>query len=207
MENSTGNAEGQYQGQSEYPLSKLGLEQARHLAARLKAEKAAYGHIISSPLERAKCTAEIVAEALRLEVELDPEWMERDNGLYSGLTGDQVDERYPHSSPNNPYQPFGVTGESDWDLFLRGGSALQKLLRRPAGSYLVFSHGGLLNCVIAALLGIPPQAKGYGPRFRLDNTGLSTFTYYPEIHQWNVLSVNDTAHLRGLRHLEEIVEE
>ena len=61
---SVGNAESRWQGQAEFPLTDRGRAQANALAARWKVEGVRFDHIISSPLERARETAGIVAGAL-----------------------------------------------------------------------------------------------------------------------------------------------
>ena len=59
---------------------------------------------------------------------------------------------------------------------------------------MVVSHGGLLNMVLYAILGITPQANFSGPRFRFRNAAFATLTYKPDEHLWNVQGINDQAH-------------
>jgi hypothetical protein len=72
---SVGNVESRWQGQSDYPLTERGRAQAHALAKRWHEEKAKFDLVITSPLIRAKNTAEIVASALDVKVESDPLWM------------------------------------------------------------------------------------------------------------------------------------
>ena len=65
---SVGNAESRWQGQSDYPLTEKGRAQARALAERWKFENVKFNLAISSPLIRAKETAEIIASALNVNV-------------------------------------------------------------------------------------------------------------------------------------------
>ena len=88
-------------------------------------------------------------------------------------------------------------GEGDWELYLRAGQALQGLLRRAPGKYLVVSHGGLLNQVMYAVVGITPQANFSGPRFRFKNTGFAHVIYHPNSHRWQIDALNDRAHWNG----------
>ena len=87
---STGNLEGRVQGRSDYPLTKRGLQQAKALARHWQAEKVSFDKIISSPSQRARKTAEIIAESLSLPVELDPAWMERGFGEWEGLVLEEI---------------------------------------------------------------------------------------------------------------------
>jgi broad specificity phosphatase PhoE len=54
---SEGNLSGVIQGQSDYPLTQAGIEQANRLAVYWKSEAVSFNRIISSPLLRASETA------------------------------------------------------------------------------------------------------------------------------------------------------
>lgn len=190
---SLGNAQSRWQGQSDYPLTDKGRAQARALAERWKAEQAKFDLIISSPLGRAKETAEMIAEALQARIEFDPIWLERAIGEMEGLTAEEVRQK-PRPPYVTPYDPVGGDGEGDWALFLRAGQALHNLLRRPPGSYLIVSHGGLLNQLMHAVIGIAPHVDPSGVRFRFENTAFARVFYFPHQHRWVIDAVNDHAH-------------
>jgi probable phosphoglycerate mutase len=196
---SSGNAEGLLQGQADFPLNPTGRRQVQALVARWRDEGLRFDRILSSPLLRARQTAEGIAATLHAPVELDPAWMERD---YGRLTGHKAAE-LAHLSPPvffvNPYIPFGETGESRWELYLRAGKAIQALVRLPPGRYLVVSHGGLLNMCMYAILGIVPQPHNSGARFRFSNTGFASLVYNPADHAWQLRSFDDQAHWRGAK--------
>jgi 2,3-bisphosphoglycerate-dependent phosphoglycerate mutase len=191
---SIGNAQFRWQGQSDYALTDIGRAQARALAERWKSEGQKFDLIISSTLVRAKETAEIISAAISAPIEYDPILLERHIGEMAGLTAEEVRKR-PQPPYVTPYDPIGGEGEGDWALFLRAGQALHSLLRRPAGSYLVVSHGGLLNQVMNAIIGIAPHADPSGVRFRFENTAFARVTYYPYQHRWTIDALNDHAHL------------
>jgi 2,3-bisphosphoglycerate-dependent phosphoglycerate mutase len=195
---STGNAMGYHQGQADFPLTERGRQQTELLARRWDSEDLIFDTIVSSPLQRARETVEILTRTNNMPVQYDPNWMERDNGLLAGLPHDEAVQRYPEPAFIHPYQPIGEVGESQWELYLRGGLAVQNLLKRPPGRYLVVSHGGILNMVMYAILGITPHANFHGPRFRFGNTAFATLTYYPNGHKWYVMSVNDQSHLKEM---------
>lgn len=191
---SQGNYEGRHQGQADFPLTDLGRQQTRALVERWKSEQKDFSLIISSPLARARETAEIISTEMGYPVELDPLWMERNNGLMAGLSPEEVRETLPQPEFIHPYQAIGQTGESQWELYLRAGKAVQSLINRPPGSYLVVSHGGLLNMFFYAVLGIAPQPNFHGPRFRFNNTAFATLHYNPSSHRWYIIGVNDHLH-------------
>ena len=195
---SQGNFEGRHQGQADFPLTDLGRTQTKALVDRWIAEKKEFDLVISSPLLRARETAEIIASQLDIPLEFDPIWMERDNGLMAGLSPEEVLETLPQYDFIHPYQPIGQTGESQWELYLRAGKAVQSLIYKSPGSYLIVSHGGFLNMFFYATLGIVPQPNFHGPRFRFNNTAFATLNYNPSSHRWYVLGVNDYLHVNSM---------
>ncbi len=191
---SVGNANGYHQGQAEFPLTERGREQAHGLAEYWHSQGKVFDHCFASPQSRTRETAEIVAGALGLEIEYDPIWMERDNGVYAGLHVDEAQERYPYPDFQPVYERIGQTGESEWELYLRGARAIQSVLHQPPARYLIVSHGAILNMTMRALLGITPQANFQGARFRFRNTAFVTLEYYPATHQWMVIGINQRPH-------------
>jgi broad specificity phosphatase PhoE len=192
---STGNAENRLQGLSDFPLSETGRAQARALGERWQEEDLTFDTAITSPLSRARETAEIIAAALKIPAfELEPLWVERDMGKRSGLTMDEIHAQFQDPDFVNPYDSIDESGESDWALYLRGGQALHKILQRPPERYLIVTHGAILNMTLYAILGIAPQPNFQGPRFRLENTAFCQFRYYPNSHRWRVDVIGDRSH-------------
>jgi broad specificity phosphatase PhoE len=191
---SVGNADGYHQGQSEFDLTDKGREQTEALARRWQKDGVTFDQVIASPLARARQTAEIITQRLNLPLDFNSLWMEADIGKIAGLKATEAKEKYPPPDFSHPYQPLGLTGESWWELFMRGGQAVQDLLEFPPGKYLIISHGGILNMALYAILGIIPQANFYGPYFRFENTAFATLTYEPDRHKWRVWGVNDHLH-------------
>jgi broad specificity phosphatase PhoE len=184
---SEGNSLGVLQGQSDYPLTPLGSEQARELATNWKSEGIKFDRIISSPLRRASQTAEILAINLDVSLEYDPLWQERNFGHLQDMQLDAINKLNPSVDFFHPYEPVGGTGESQLDLFIRASQALQNILRRPDGGYLVVSHGGIINKAIYVIMGITPQAHYNSPLFHFGNTGYAQFSYNSTSRQWAML--------------------
>jgi broad specificity phosphatase PhoE len=130
-------------------------------------------------------------------METDEIWMERAIGEMEGLTAEEVRQK-PRPPYVTPYDSIGGDGEGDWALYLRAGQALHDLLKRPAGRYLIVSHGGLLNQVMSAIVGVAPHADPSGVRFRFGNTAFARVIYFPYQNRWNIDTVNDRAHLQSL---------
>ncbi len=123
--------------------------------------------------------------------------MERDNGSRRGRTAADPDWVPTEALPRSPFRTVFPNAESDWQLYLRAGQVLHHLLQRPPGRYLLVSHGGLLNHLVLAILGLTPRGTS-GPRFRFGNTGFYEFTYSPERHSWYV-QASDTGHLQSAK--------
>ena len=191
---STGNADGYHQGQSDFELTETGRLQVRALARHWQTKGIQFDAIISSPLKRARQTAEILTEFLPTPLEIDQLWMELNNGVLAGLKHEVASEKYPPPDFRNPYTPIGQTGESAWELYLRAGQAVQSLLFHPPGRYLVVSHGGILNMALRAILGITLQANYQGASFDFPNTAYAVMEYYPQWHRWVIEQFNDQGH-------------
>jgi 2,3-bisphosphoglycerate-dependent phosphoglycerate mutase len=191
---SVGNAEDRFQGQTDYPLTRKGRAQARALAKRWKGDKVSFDRVIASPLLRASQTAEIISKVLAIPLELEPDWMEIDNGRIAGLTPEEAAQVAPRPVFVTPYTRYGETGESRWEVYLRAGRAIQHILDRQPGRYLVAAHGGVLNMALYAIMGIPVQGNSSGARFMFHNTTFATFTYEPERHNWRMLNFDDRRH-------------
>jgi broad specificity phosphatase PhoE len=191
---SVGNAEDRFQGHSDFPLTVKGRAQAQALAERWQVDGITFDRCIASPLLRARQTAEIISHVLGVPLELDPDWMEINNGLLAGLTPEEAALVSPRPDFLTPYTRYGKTGESRWEVYLRAGRAIQHILDRAPGNYLVAAHGGVLNMAMYAILGIPLHTNDSGPRFMFHNTTFATFTYTPERHTWRMLNFDDRRH-------------
>ena len=194
---SVGNAEGYFQGQEDFPLTERGHAQVQALVERWQSEGRSYDHILASPLSRTRETVEPIAAMLGMSIEFDPIWMERHNGMVSGMKHKAGREQYPIPDFRNPYAKFAENGEGDWELYLRAGQALQGLLERKAGRYLIVSHGGFLNQMMKAITGVPPHANYQGPQFRFSNTAFATVIYFSDSHRWYIEGLNDQNHWRN----------
>lgn len=188
---SEGNSSGLLQGQSDFPLTSSGVDQARELAAFWKSTGTKFDLIVSSPLLRASQTAEIISNHLHAPIEFDPAWKERGFGRLQGSKLEEIDHLEPRVDFFHPFNPIGGNGESQLDLYIRACQALQKIILQPPGSYLVVSHGGILNKALYFIMGITPQGHYNSPIFHFDNIGYAQFRFNSATRQWAVLSLNN----------------
>ncbi len=157
---STWNAERRWQGWADAPLSELGERQARDAADHL----ADVGLTVatSSDLGRARRTAEILASALGLELlEPEPDLRERDVGLWTGLTVEEIEAKWPedlaaHRSGRLVRQPEGEDTET---LLRRTTDGLSRLAVELTGEVpLLVTHGGVIRSLERALGVEPPPS-------------------------------------------------
>ena len=167
------NAAGRWQGQTDVPLNANGRVQALAVAARLRAE--GVRAIATSDLWRARGTAEIVGEALGLEVVLvDPALRERAYGDWEGLTRGECEARFPvewarHvSDPRTP--PPG--GESTDALLARVVPAIHELAARLDSPTLLVTHGGVMRAFLTAALAALPGSAPVAPPGFVQNGGV-----------------------------------
>lgn len=142
---STWNEAGRWQGIADPPLTPLGEAQARAAGERLR--QAGLDAIVSSDLQRARRTAELVAATLGIgSPEAWPALRERDVGAWTGLTTDQILEQWPNAFGPPRMEPPGA--ETRAEQAARIGSALRGLLDQFAGqSVAAVVHGGVLRVV------------------------------------------------------------
>ena len=170
---SVGNTEGRFQGQVDYPLSERGREQAAALARRMFV--APPDAVYASPLSRAWDTALEVAEASGKAAVALPAVMEYDFGAISGLTWQEILERYPepaavqrHGGGAFPLWP----GEEGREVFQqRVTRSLYDLEARHAGqTVVVVSHAGPIQAFLIDVLQLPYVRP---IPFTIENTSIS----------------------------------
>jgi probable phosphoglycerate mutase len=137
------NAQGLSQGNVDIPLNPTGVAQARAAAERLRNRGIA--SIVSSPLSRARVTAEIAAEALGLPVTVDEGLREVAWGVQEGqpMTGVWFAEWVAGIASPDGAESFAT-------LRRRGTAAVNRALGRSP-VVLVVAHGGLFRALRAAM--------------------------------------------------------
>jgi len=193
------NLEGRYQGQADVPLNERGREQAKLLAERLRGER--IEAIYASDLSRAYETARVIAEALGQEVKSLESLREVDTGVWTGLTFEEVEIRYPEHLKEWRADPLRVRrweGESYLGLFERTRAAIREIVEaHPAQTVLIVGHGGNIKCIVLDALGVrADRAIEIASRFGADNASLHILHYDGD----GVLieTLNDTCHLDRL---------
>lgn len=171
------------------PLSAIGRAQAERLAHWLAAEK--IGAVWTSPMRRARETADPLARALSVELAIDADLVEMDHLSEVYVPLEQLKaEDYPRWQ--ELIQRGGLYAGVDLTAFRRNVvAAVERVIAINAGGRAaVVCHGGVINAWAGHVLGIADP-------FFLDvaYTGVSRFLA-ASTGERSVRSLNETAHLR-----------
>jgi 2,3-bisphosphoglycerate-dependent phosphoglycerate mutase len=150
-------------GRYDDSLTSEGVEQATKLAVYWQKHQPGFEHIVSSPLKRARQTADIIAETLRIKVEVSDLWTERDNGPLAGMPFLEANERYPERNLRSRYALYVEDGgESYMSMMRRAQVGTEKLMQSHYKNVLVVAHGGILNAVLQDILGTARATFEFG---------------------------------------------
>ena len=148
------NVSGRISGQGPVPLNARGQEQAR-LAAEVLAPLG-ITHIFSSPLVRARQTAEFLAERLQKSIEEIPDLREVGYGDWEGKTfNDMRTHPVAHQVFHDPINATFPNGESLLEVQQRGIQVIEWVRNTyPQGIVTVVSHGDVIRTALAHYLGM-----------------------------------------------------
>jgi probable phosphoglycerate mutase len=186
--------ERRFAGRGDIPLTETGLAQAAAAATWLAA-RGGIDVIVTSPLQRARQTAQAVATATGAPLEVEDDLAETDFGKWEGMTFAEVQARWPEELSawlaSTDVAPPG--GESFAAVTRRVVAALNRLLAAHEGKTLVLvSHVTPIKTLACRAMLAPPAAMY---RIHLDVASLCEIDWFsdgPAV----VRSLNDTGHLR-----------
>jgi probable phosphoglycerate mutase len=186
--------ERRFAGRGDIPLTETGERQATAAAARLAA-RGGIDVIVTSPLRRARRTAEAVAAATDVPLQVEDGLAETDFGKWEGLTFAEASARWPDELSawlrSADVAPPG--GESFAATARRVAAALDRLLaEHQFQTLLLVSHVTPIKTLACRAMLAPPAAMF---RISLDVASLCEIDWYPD-GPAVVRSLNDTAHLR-----------
>jgi probable phosphoglycerate mutase len=193
---STWNAEGRYQGRLDAPLSERGKAQARALAEHLvKAEDVRPRAIASSPLSRARDTAEATAHLLRVGVAVDADLVEISHGQWEGLLKTEIAERWPEMLGAWRTAPETVRfpgGESLADVKRRWHEFLTRV-NRWASPLMIVTHDVIVRLAVLDARGEPLSAFN---SLTSENAAITELDYHSG--QLSIVRLNERSHLGSL---------
>lgn len=185
--------ERRFAGRGDIALTDTGRRQAAAAADRLTAR--GIDAIVTSPLQRARRTAEAVAAATGAPLTADDGLVETDFGKWEGLTFGEAAQRWPAEMSawraSADVAPPG--GESFAAAARRVLAALDRLLAaHPRKTLLLVSHVTPIKTLTCRALLAPPAAMF---RMHLDVASLTEIDWFADGPAL-LRSLNDTAHLR-----------
>jgi uncharacterized phosphatase len=151
------------QGTADIPLNQAGMEQVEKAAAII----GDWDVLLTSPLSRARHSAEILSRAIGTEVQVSERLLERSFGIGEGMTYEQWHQRYSKLD--------SIPGaESELSVLSRSQKLLEDALREYHGKrVLMVTHGALIRFVLNLVTDnqLPPKGE------RLMNASLHTFRH------------------------------
>lgn len=186
--------ERRYSGRGNPDLTDEGRRQARAAAARVVREEG-IAAIVTSPLRRARSTAEEVAVLTGIDVVEHPGLIENDFGDWEGLTFTEASQRDPdlHRAWLSDITVPAPGGESFAQVAERISRTKAELLQRyPGQTVVLVSHVTPIKTLLQDALGVGPELLF---RLHLDLASVSIAEYFDDGGSV-VRLVNDAAHWR-----------
>lgn len=141
------NLTGRMQGLSDTRLTQSGIEQARQALTSLPT----FSQVWTSPLQRARLTAEAIADSQSIPCWVDERLIERSWGAWEGMLPKDVDQKWPGWRESGR-KPDGY--EHDESVFSRFLDWRDAITYDDSSTPLVaVTHGGFMSAVVRILGG------------------------------------------------------
>lgn len=186
------NADGRLQGQMDVPLSARGVSQAEAVAPVIAGMNPVA--ILSSPLMRARVTAEAIGRAARVDVGIDERLKEVDVGQWAGQTVPDLHRNDPdYTRLMTSGEDFRRSdGETTAEVAERVTSAIHDAVRVHQGeTACLVAHGFALRAAVVWLLG-----GGYPEFLRFGGLGNCSWTALDRIGLGDAYRLGDCWRLR-----------
>jgi len=175
-------------------LTDEGQKQAKDVAREIAKIKPDI--LISSPMLRARQTAEAISAETGLSILEDENWIEMSFGYWDGLSFDEVREQYPEELQgwlnSAAYKAGG--GESYEEAMVRIDQALDDVAQKFSGKKIcIVSHNGVIKVAALLALGAPIDSV-----FHIDAgpCSISSISIWSSDGLRALRSVNERGHLR-----------
>ncbi len=193
------NRAGRYQGRTDIPLSDLGCQQVAALGKRLAG--IAIDVAVSSPLGRAKSTAEAILAGRTLELQLEPGLLEISHGAWEGKLASEIEISHAEmfgtwrSRPDREV-PAGPDAETLGDVEARAWPVIERIVQRlgPDQTALVTAHDAVNRVILCRVLGLPLTRVW---TFRQASAALNVLSG-PSLDTLQVVRLNDSEHAAPL---------
>jgi len=189
-----GNIKGLFRGRTDFPLNQRGTVQAQDLGQDLT--NFSINNIYSSPLKRAKQTAEEIGKKCSVKINIEKSFNNMEMGTWEGLKKTKIAEEYPEEWQlwmNNP-ETLKIDGmETLCIVQKRAKECLDELvLENKDKTLVIVSHRAVLKPLIAACLNILPP---YFWKVHLDTASYSLLSYRKG-KGYCLIQLNQNKHLK-----------
>ncbi len=148
-----------FAGSRDVPLTTDGRLQAEAVAQALAG--ASVAAVYTSPLERARVCADLIAKPHRVEPRVEPDLREMAFGAWEGLRRDELAVRFPREAEAWRATPHLVTppgGETLGAVATRVRDVVDRLIAAHAGeAAILISHAVVVRLIVLAALGLGPE--------------------------------------------------
>lgn len=186
------NLEERFQGITNTELTKNGIDQGKKLAERLK--EINIENIYTSPLDRAKITAELIGTETKKNIIITDDFKEISFGDWEGLTTTEITDKYEWSSKwfVNPELYQIPNADNLLDEKIRLKNRLTEIAEKNQRDVpnLIVSHAGVIRLAILGAMDLPLL---YYWRLTFGNTCINILEYHKG--RFILKCLNDTSHL------------
>ncbi|AZU61725.1 histidine phosphatase family protein [Neobacillus mesonae] len=183
------NAAGRLQGSTDIPLNAKGVQQAKESGRFL--QNSHWDVIITSPLSRARRTAEIINENLNIPLVVMEEFKEKYFGDVEGMTFEErrvafPDRQYPNQEEDSAFSNRLMAG-------------LEKINQTYKDQkVLLVAHGAVISAILAKL-----SNGGLGDGMtKIENACINEIQFCDSC--WQINSYNQVSHLTDITEKKEM---
>ena len=172
---------GQHTGRTDIPLTEQGERDAQALRSRLKGMR--FAKVLTSPLQRARRTAELAG--FGESAQADPDLMEWDYGAYEGRRTTDIRAERPGW---RLFEDGCPGGETLAEVSARADRVMGRIRALEQRDVLVFAHAHILRILIAHWVALPAlEAR----RFYLAAASVSILGYDHDLDEPVIHLLND----------------
>ncbi len=143
------------------PLSESGIEETENVVKYLKTRAIKNDAIYTSPSIRTVQSAMIISKAFKTDYNIIEDLTPRKIGCWSGLTFEQILEKYPEDFTNllqNPDIPTPKDGETSNGFVKRIGEVIENIIKENIGNRIIIvTHPDIIQAAICSALEITPD--------------------------------------------------
>ena len=187
------NTEKRWQGRIDLDLDEMGKWMAKRVALRLSYENVDV--IYSSPLKRARQTAEEIAKVHGLDVVIDDRLIEGELSLWEGMKADDVKVKFKKEYEEWAKNPrANIPGvENVESVYRRAVDFLESLDLERYNGIVVVTHAIVIRAIVCYVMKMPLESFR---EFLIGNASITTLVVHDN-NWWRILNLNERGFLIG----------